>query len=89
VPPLACSVVEKATPLVPEDCDGEVTISALAPITIEVAAELVCAGLPLSLTANVKLDLEFPTPVGVPEITPVEAARVSPAGRLPAVTDHV
>ena len=72
-----------------EDNDGEVTDSALAPITIEVAAELVCAGLPLSVTATVKLDLEPPTPVGVPEITPVETPRVSPAGRLPEVTDHV
>jgi hypothetical protein len=41
----------------------------------------------LSLTVAVKLDV--PLAVGVPEMIPVVASRVSPAGRLPAVIDQV
>ncbi len=33
--------------------------------------------------------LEVPVVVGVPEITPVPAARVSPAGNVPLATDQV
>jgi hypothetical protein len=54
---------------------------------IEVVADCVWIGLPLSLTVAVKLDAPFA--VGVPEITPVVAARVKPAGKLPDVIDHV
>ena len=54
---------------------------------IDIAADFVCVGLPLSLTVTVKLDV--PVAVGVPEITPVAAARVTPAGRLPELIDHV
>jgi hypothetical protein len=43
-------------------------------------------GLPLSCTVAVRF--EVAGAVGVPEMTPVEA-RVSPAGRLPVVIDHV
>jgi hypothetical protein len=55
--------------------------------TIEVVTDFVCAGLPESVTVAVKLDV--PVAVGVPEITPVVADRVRPAGRLPEVTDQV
>ena len=55
--------------------------------TIEVAAEVVSAGVLLSLTVAVKLYVPFV--VGVPEMIPVVAASVSPAGRLPAVIDQV
>jgi hypothetical protein len=41
----------------------------------------------LSVTVAVKFDV--PVAVGVPEIMPVVAARVSPAGSVPAVIDHV
>jgi hypothetical protein len=41
----------------------------------------------LSFTVAVKL--EVPVAVGVPEMVPVVAARVSPAGRLPELIDHV
>ena len=58
-----------------------------AATVIEVAADGVWAGLLLSLTVALKLDV--PLAVGVPEITPVVAARLSPAGRLPEVIDHV
>lgn len=54
---------------------------------IEVAADRVWAGLLLSVTVAVKL--VAPLAVGVPEIVPVVAARVNPAGRLPDVIDHV
>ena len=54
---------------------------------IEVEAEAVWAGLPLSLTVAVKLAV--PLAVGVPEICPLVAAKVNPAGRLPEVIDHV
>jgi hypothetical protein len=54
---------------------------------IDVTADLVCAGSPLSVTVTVKVDI--PLAVGVPEIVPVVEASVSPAGRLPEVTDHV
>ena len=49
-------------------------------------ADCVCTGLPLSCTLTVKV-AAVPV-VGVPEIIPVEAS-VKPAGRLPAVIDHV
>jgi ABC-type thiamin/hydroxymethylpyrimidine transport system permease subunit len=87
VPPLACSVCEYAVPSVPEANVDEVIVSCVAPMVIDVAADLVCAGLLLSLTVTVKLDVPFA--VGVPEIAPLPAARVSPAGRLPEVTDQV
>ena len=40
-----------------------------------------------SCTCTVKV--EVPAVVGVPEITPVELVKVSPAGKLPDVTDQV
>jgi hypothetical protein len=58
-----------------------------AATVIEAEADFVCVGLLLSLTIAVKL--EVPTAVGVPEIVPVVAARVSPVGRLPELIDHV
>jgi hypothetical protein len=73
--------------LVPAASVEEATASVFAATTIEVAADFVCAGLPLSLTVTVKFEVPFV--VGVPEITPLEAASVSPAGKLPALIDHV
>jgi hypothetical protein len=49
-------------------------------------AVCVCAGVPLSDT--VTEIFELPLVVGIPEITPA-LDRVSPAGRLPALTAHV
>jgi hypothetical protein len=51
------------------------------------ATVLVCTGEPESLTAKVIDELKTAA-VGVPEITPVAAARDNPAGRLPAETLH-
>jgi hypothetical protein len=66
---------------------NQVLLGPAVKTAIEVATDCVCTGLPLSVTVAVKLD----TPVtdGVPEIVPVVAARVNPAGRLPDVIDHV
>ena len=72
---------------VPEASVDEVIVSCVDPIVIDVAADLACAGLLLSLTVTVKLEVPFA--VGVPEMMPLPAARVNPAGRLPEVTDHV
>ena len=63
----------------PEDC--------AAATTIEVAADPVWNGVPLSATVAVKLYVPFA--VGDPDKIPVLAAMVSPAGRAPEVTDHV
>lgn len=62
-------------------------VGAAAETVIEAVADLDWAGLLLSVTVAVKL--EVPVVLGVPEIAPVVAARVSPAGRLPALIDHV
>ncbi len=53
----------------------------------EPVIDLVRAGLDESLAVIVTEKL--PPSVGVPETMPVLAARVSPAGSFPAVTDHV
>jgi hypothetical protein len=62
-------------------------VGCCAATTIEVAADFVWAGLLLSVTITVKLDV--PVTDGVPEITPVVADMVNPAGRLPDGMDHV
>lgn len=53
----------------------------------EIATEAVCIGFAASVAFAVKLKL--PATVGVPEIMPVDEARVSPAGRLPEAIDQV
>jgi hypothetical protein len=58
-----------------------------AAMAIESLTDWVCAGLPPSLTFTVRLLV--PLALGVPEISPVAEARLRPAGRLPAVTDHL
>ena len=56
--------------------NAEVLAAATA---IDRVTDLVCTGLDESATLKVTLDV--PVPVGVPEIRPVEEAKVSPAGR--------
>jgi hypothetical protein len=89
VPPVADIGLEYAVLTVPEESEAEIVNAeaAGAAMTIERAIDLVCAGLPASVTVAVKLVV--PLPLGVPEIRPVLAARVSPAGRLPAVMDQL
>jgi len=45
----------------------------------------VCVCVSESVTVTVKV---VPVLLGVPEITPVDAFKVNPAGKLPVVTDH-
>jgi hypothetical protein len=66
---------------------GPVIVWVAATTAIDVTADLCCAGLPLSVTVTVKVDI--PDELGVPEITPVVAARVNPDGRVPEVIDQV
>jgi hypothetical protein len=73
--------------LVPEGNVEVVSVRVFAAIAIVSATDFVWAGLPLSLTVTVKLDV--PLAVGVPEIAPVEAARLSPVGSVPELVDHV
>jgi hypothetical protein len=56
-------------------------------ITSERVDEMVWAGFDASLTVTVTGKLPFS--VGVPEMRPVLAARLSPAGRLPEVIDQL
>ena len=49
--------------------------------------DFVCTGLLLSVTLTVKVNA--PLAVGVPDITPSEAARPKPAGKLPEVIDQM
>jgi hypothetical protein len=77
-------------PIVPEgklDVETVNGVGAGAAMAIERLTDRVCAGLPPSRTDTVKLLV--PVAVGVPEIRPVAGARLSPAGRLPALTDQV
>ena len=57
-----------------------------AAMTSEIVDEVVWAGFDASLTVTVIGKLPFA--VGVPEMRPVLAARLSPAGRLPEVIDQ-
>jgi hypothetical protein len=89
VPPVAARPVEYAEPWVPEGrLDVVIARAVAAAVTaIERLTDLVCAGFPASVTVAVKL--EVPLAVGVPEISPEDEARLSPAGRLPDVIDQV
>jgi hypothetical protein len=79
VPPVAARPLEYAVPWVPEGkLDVVIARPAAAVTAIERLTDLVCTGLDESATLKVTLDV--PVDVGVPEITPDEA-RASPAGR--------
>jgi hypothetical protein len=64
-----------------------ITGAAAATIVSESTAELLCAGCPESVTLKVS-DAALTAAVGVPLITPL-ADKLSPAGNVPAVSDHV
>jgi hypothetical protein len=87
VPPLACSMFEYLVPLVPEDKDDVVIARATGATASVRETDFVCTGLDESVTLNVNLVELFV--VGCPEMIPVDAARLSPAGRLPEEIDHV
>jgi len=87
VPPLACSRFEYLVPLTPEGRDDVVIARGKGSMARVRVTDLVCTGLDESATLKVKL-VELLV-VGCPEMTPVDAARASPNGRLPEVTDQV
>ena len=75
-----------AASVVLEMASGEVVTGAAATV-METAAVCFWVGWLLSLTLTVKANV--PLTVGAPEITPLAAARVRPAGRVPDATAHV
>ena len=84
MPPVAVMALEYAVPAVPAGRAALIVRvgAAAAAMISDSATDLVCAGLAASVT--VAVILLVPLAVGVPEITPVDAASVRPAGRLPA-----
>jgi len=78
--------LEYAVPSVPGD-SVVVIVSGAAVTDSDILADAVCAGLSASVTTAVKLNV--PLTVGVPETTPVPAARLSPVGKLPELIDQL
>jgi hypothetical protein len=87
VPPLACIVVEYAVPAVPPGNDVLVTVGGCA----AAATAMLNAFVPVLFAESVTCTVNdaVPAVVGVPEITPVDATRLSPAGNAPALTLQV
>jgi hypothetical protein len=76
--------------MVPPASDVVVTLHTGALMMMLKFADEVClVGVSLSVTVTVKLTVPVKVPLGLPEITPVLAFKDSPAGKLPAVIDHV
>jgi hypothetical protein len=90
MPPVACKVAPAYTELTTpsgNELEVVVTLSGATEIAIlRVALALPLVGVSESVTVTVKLSVPTNVPVGVPEITPVEAFKTKPAGRLPVVT---
>ena len=88
MPPAAPSFTEYGTPLV---AVGRVlpvvTTSPETPTVMASEAELICAPASESVTSATKVKL--PPAVGVPEITPVAACSLSPAGSDPTGIDQL
>jgi hypothetical protein len=84
VPPLACSVVEYDVPAVPPGSDVVVTVGGWAAATTAMLNAFVPVLFAESVTCTV--NDAVPAAVGVPEITPVDPARLNPAGNVPALT---
>jgi hypothetical protein len=75
--------LEYAVLAVPAGSEAEIVNAggAGAATIIDRGADLLCTGLPASVTDAVKLDV--PLAVGLPEIRPLDVFRVSPAGSCP------
>jgi hypothetical protein len=73
-------------PITPAGSDAVVTDKAGFTTMLRLAVAVLAVGVSESVTVTVKL--EVPAVVGVPDITPVEALRIRPAGKLPVVTAH-
>jgi hypothetical protein len=87
VPPPACTRFEYVVPLTPEGKDDVVIASGNGVTASVKVTDFVCTGVDESTTLKVKL-VEL-LAVGCPEMIPVAAARLSPAGRLPEVRVQV
>jgi len=74
-------------PTVPDRRVGAAIASGVGEMTTDAVVEADCTGMLPSVTVAVKV--EVPLVVGVPEIAPVEDVRVSPAGSVPEVIDHM
>ena len=59
--------------------EAVVTESAALIVSERVLLAVLCVGLALSVTVTLRVDV--PAVVGVPEMTPVAALRLNPAGR--------
>jgi hypothetical protein len=83
VPPVADIGLEYAVLAVPAGSEAEIVnpAGAGAATIIDRGANLLCTGLPASVTDTVKPDV--PLAVGLPEIRPVDVFRLSPAGSCP------
>ena len=73
--------------MVPEGREEVIIAIGAGAMVSEIEADLFWAGLDESATAAVKL--KVPLAVGVPEMRPVDAARLRPAGSEPEVIDQV
>ena len=87
VPPLACSVAEYAVPTVPPGSDVVVTVGDCGAAATAILNALVAVLFAASFTCTVNDTV--PDVVGVPEITPVDAARLNPIGNEPELIDQV
>jgi len=72
--------------LVPDGKLVVLIVSCAVVIASDRVTDLVCTGLDESATLKVRLVV--PTAVGVPEIVPDDAAKLSPAGSVPLVMDQ-
>lgn len=88
MPPVANTVAEYAIPTIPPGSEVVVIFSELVVEMVMLSAFVadIC-GEDVSVTLTVKD--EVPDAVGVPEMTPVLAASVKPAGRVPESMDQV
>jgi hypothetical protein len=73
-------------PITPAAREFVVTDNAGFTTMLKLAVAVLAVGVSESVTVTVKFDV--PDEVGVPEMAPVEALRLSPAGKLPVVTVH-
>jgi hypothetical protein len=87
VPPLAWREFEYVEPMAPEGRLEVVTVSGSGAMTSVSGTDFVWDGFDESDIVAVRLVV--PLPVGMPEITPVEAERPSPLGSPPEVMDQV
>jgi hypothetical protein len=83
VPPLACNVVEYVVPTVPAGSEVVVTVGGCAAAATAILSAFVAVLLAASVIFTV--NEMVPAVVGVPEITPAEAARLNPAGNVPVL----